>query len=142
MRKLGGYPGFQIKTQAQRRKKTQEEAVGSWCLECGGWVGTQCSLDLPQIVWLSLGRTLSLRFPSLFKELQLSFTNICLGSAYHQESNAELAPYSSPCLKFVGAISSYQGWCTGLIVLRAAPRDTKMRYPKSMPVQAAFHSSF
>lgn len=76
------------------------------CLECGGWVGTQRSPDLLQIVWLALGRSLPLCFPSLFKEPELSFTNICLGSVYYQESNVKLAPYSSPCLKFVGAISS------------------------------------
>lgn len=53
------------------------------CLECGGWVGTQRSLDLLQIAWLTLGKSLPLRFPSSFKEPELSFTNICLGSAYH-----------------------------------------------------------
>ena len=111
--------------------KARREAVGSWrdtalSRVWGlGWVGTQRSLDLPQIVWLTLGRSLPLRFPFLFKEPELSFTNICLGSAYHQESNVELAPYSSPCLKFVGAVSSSQGWCTGLVVLRAAPGNTK-----------------
>lgn len=98
------------------------------CLECGGWVGTQRSLDLPQIVWMTLGRSLPLRFPSLFKEPELSFTNICLGSAYHLESNIELAPYSSPCLKSVGAISFSQGWCTGLVVLHAASGDTKRHH--------------
>lgn len=87
---------------------------GTWhCLEHGGWVGTQRSLDLLQIVRLTLGRSLPLRFPSLFKEPELSFTNICLGSAYHQESNVKLAPYSSSCLKFVGAISSSKGGAQG-----------------------------
>ena len=60
----------------------------------------------------------------LFKEPELSFTNICLASAYHQESNVEPTPHSS-CLKSVGAISSSKGQCTGLIVPQVAPGDTK-----------------
>lgn len=63
----------------------------------------------------------------LFKEPELSFTNICLPSAYQQESNVKLTPHSS-CLKSVGAISSSKGQCTGLIVPQAAPEDTK-RHP-------------
>lgn len=51
----------------------------------------------------------------LFKEPELSFTNICLASAYHQESNVELTPRSS-CLKSVCAVSSSKGQCAGLIV--------------------------
>lgn len=53
------------------------------CLECGGCLGTQRSLDLLQIAWVTLGKSLPSHFPSLFKEPDLSFTNICLGSAYY-----------------------------------------------------------
>lgn len=93
-------------TQSKERMKLMVLGEMQHCLECEGWVGTQRSPHLPQIVWLTLGRSLPLCFPSLFKDAELSFTNICLGSACHQKSNVELAPYSSPCLRSVGAISS------------------------------------
>lgn len=97
------------------------------CLEQGGWVKTRRSPGLPPIVRLTLGQRLPRCFPSLFKETGLSFTNICLGDAYHQESNVELAPHCS-ALKPEGVISSLKGQRTGLAVLWAAPGDTKRHH--------------
>lgn len=52
-------------TQAKQGMKLLVLGETESCLERGGWVGTQRSLDLLQIVWLTLGRSLPLRFPSL-----------------------------------------------------------------------------
>lgn len=124
--------------------KARCEAVGSWQAVALsrvwglGWdpklsrSAADCLADLGQVPAPPL---------PLFKEPELSFINICQGSAYRQESNVELAPYSSPCLKFVGAISSSQGWCAGLVVLRAASGDTKRHHAWSMTMQAIFHNS-